>query len=268
MDEELELLVTAVVAADGAAQARAACRALQERVGGRVVETVDCSDEDPGCWSVTVRVTPGERVGSTAAAALSRSVRSLLRALGPGFATGRVSCEPPTAWTVVDDPDLVALLVPGGERLLVEAWTGTGWQPASGDFAPGTPDLPESDAEPEPVDDGTGPRLRLWVDVATDREAGAQWQSRAVASRVTREARLTGVARHATAIRVGFDLGRVDGDPARAVERVVAALGGTGWTPPERTERTVVSGWRRADPPMTGVVAVEVAAEIPSPVPR
>ncbi|WP_083960341.1 hypothetical protein [Streptoalloteichus hindustanus] len=291
MDDELELLITAVVAAEGADQARAACRGLRARVGGRVVETADCSDEDPGCWSVTISVRPGERAGSTAAAALTRSIRSFLRSLDPGFATSRVACEPPTAWTVVDDPDLVAPLVPGGERLLVEAWTGARWLPAGGDFAAGgarpgrtnhtdhtvysdhvddTGDAHDSDdwSEPEPVDDGSGPRLRLWVDVVAEREAGAEWQARAVASRITREARLTGVARHTTAIRVGFDLGRVDGDPGQVVATAVATLGGTGWTPPERTERAVVAGWRTPSPPPSGISAVELAADATAPVPR
>ncbi|MFC7341297.1 hypothetical protein [Saccharopolyspora griseoalba] len=119
-DDELELLITVVLGAEDETSARTACADLLDRVGGEPVNAADCSDEEPGCWSVTIAGRTGET--GRHPAALSRAVRGLLRELGPGFARQRVSCAPPTAWTVVDEPDLVAELVPGGERLLVEAW--------------------------------------------------------------------------------------------------------------------------------------------------
>ena len=119
-DEELELLITVVLAAEDENSAHAACANLLSRIGGRVVNTADCSDEEPGCWSVSLAARSGET--GPHPAALSRAVRGFLRELGPEFARHRVSCAPPTAWTVVDEPELIGELVPGGERLLVEAW--------------------------------------------------------------------------------------------------------------------------------------------------
>lgn len=122
-DDELVLLITAVVAAEDEAQARSACAGLVARIGGRVVGASDCSDEEPGCWSVTISRSSPERARHNVAAALARAVRVLARELGPGF-SARVACEPPAAWTVLDDPDLLDSLLPGAERLLVEAWVG------------------------------------------------------------------------------------------------------------------------------------------------
>ena len=122
--EDLELLITAVVAADDEQQARAACAALLRQVGGRVVRAIDCSDEEPGCWSVTISGVSGERATQNVAGALARAVRTFVRQLGDGVPTPRVACEPPTAWTVLDEPELINGLVPGAERVLVEAWAG------------------------------------------------------------------------------------------------------------------------------------------------
>ncbi|WP_344127612.1 hypothetical protein [Saccharopolyspora halophila] len=119
-NDELELLVTVVLAADDEHSAHTACADLLERTGGRPVTAADCSEEEPGCWSVSIARRTGETGRRTAA--LSRAVRTFLRELGPGFARQRVSCEPPTAWAVVDEPESIGQLVPGGERLLVEAW--------------------------------------------------------------------------------------------------------------------------------------------------
>lgn len=121
--EDLELLVTIVVGAADEQQARAACEELVSRAGGVVVAARDCSDEEPGCWSVAITVTTDEKATHSVSGALGRAVRTFVRGL-EGFPTPRVACEPPTAWTVLDDPDLIDVLVPGGERILVEAWVG------------------------------------------------------------------------------------------------------------------------------------------------
>ncbi|GAA4851747.1 hypothetical protein GCM10025787_38830 [Saccharopolyspora rosea] len=120
-DTELDMLITVVVAADDEQAARTACRDLVHRTGGRIVDCADCSDEEPGCWAVAIRRDCAE--SGRHVAALSRTVRNFLRELGPDFARHRVSCEPPTAWTVVDHPDLMGDLVEGGERMLVEVWS-------------------------------------------------------------------------------------------------------------------------------------------------
>ncbi|QFZ20102.1 hypothetical protein [Saccharothrix syringae] len=145
------------------------------------------SDVEPGCWSVTIDLVSGERVGQNVAGALARAVRAFVRQLGDGFPTPRVACEPPTAWTVLEDPALLDEVLPGVERLLVEAWAG------------GDPQHRER-VEPEPPaaeerEPDSGTRLLLRVDVATDRSAGAEWQARAVASRVARNGKITRVAR-------------------------------------------------------------------------
>ena len=119
-DDELELLITVVLGAEDENRAHTACANLLNRIGGWVVNAADCSDEEPGCWSVSLAARTGET--GPHPAALSRAVRGFLRGLGPEFSRHRVSCAPPTAWTVVDEPELIGALVPGGERLLVEAW--------------------------------------------------------------------------------------------------------------------------------------------------
>ncbi|MBQ6643192.1 MAG: hypothetical protein IJH84_19455, partial [Saccharopolyspora sp.] len=116
----LELLITVVLGAEDDGRAREACLPLLQRVGGRIVESGDCSDEEPGCWSVTIS-RPADST-HTGPAALARAVRTFLRELGSLYSGQRVACEPPAAWAVIDDPELVGELVPGGERLLLEAW--------------------------------------------------------------------------------------------------------------------------------------------------
>ncbi|SFS55998.1 hypothetical protein [Saccharopolyspora flava] len=118
---ELELLITVVVGAQDEASARQACEGLLRRVGAEVVTVADCSDEEPGCWSLTMSRGTGETGWHVAA--LSRVVRNFLRELGPEYARYRVACAPPTAWSVVDDPELIGELVPAGERLLIETWS-------------------------------------------------------------------------------------------------------------------------------------------------
>jgi hypothetical protein len=125
MDEDdLVLLITVVVEAADEHQARTACDALISRTGAQVVDARDCSDEEPGCWAVVITLPSAEKTTHNVSAALARAVRTFVRGLGDDFPTPRVACEPPTAWTVLDEPELISGLVPGAERVLVEAWAG------------------------------------------------------------------------------------------------------------------------------------------------
>ena len=122
--DDLVLLITVVVEAADEQQALAACDALTSRAGARVLDARDCSDEEPGCWAVIITEPSQEKASHNVSAALARTVRTFVRGLGDGFPTPRVACEPPTAWTVLDDPELISALVPGAERVMVEAWAG------------------------------------------------------------------------------------------------------------------------------------------------
>ncbi|MFB9498254.1 hypothetical protein ACFFR6_14850 [Saccharothrix mutabilis subsp. capreolus] len=283
--EDLELLITVVVAADDERQARTACAGLLRRVGGRVVGAGDCSDEEPGCWSVTVSLVSGERATQNVAGALARAVRTFVRSLGDDFPTPRVACEPPTAWTVLEDQPLLDGLVPGAERLLIEAWAGGDpqrrpepEQPEPEQPEPGRPepgqaeteqsartaetakngvDAPVADVEP-PV--GGGTRLLLRVDVAADRSAGAEWQARAVASRVVRSGKITRVAPHGHVLSVHVDLGSSVDSPTVALLDAVSSLGRTGWTPVEWSGESAVTRWSAAPVPSSGITAMELSA--------
>jgi hypothetical protein len=123
-EDDLVLLITVVVEAADEQQALAACDAFTSRAGARVLDARDCSDEEPGCWAVIITEPSPEKASHNVSAALARAVRTFVRGLGDGFAASRVACEPPTAWTVLDDPELISGLVPGAERVLVEAWAG------------------------------------------------------------------------------------------------------------------------------------------------
>lgn len=118
------LLITVVVEAADEQQARAACGTLTSGPGAQVLDARDCSDEEPGCWAVVITLPSPEKATHNVAAALARAVRTFVRGLGDGILVPRVACEPPTAWTVLDEPDVICALVPGAERVLVEAWAG------------------------------------------------------------------------------------------------------------------------------------------------
>ncbi|MBP2474954.1 hypothetical protein JOF53_003826 [Crossiella equi] len=258
VEDELELLVTVVVSAENESQARTACLGLVGLGGGRIVEAGDCSDEEPGCWSVTISQASGERAAASDAGALSRVVRQFVRSLGPDVALPRVSCEPPTAWTVLDDPDLVNTLVPGGERLLVEAWLG-----ASPLFTPAAEDPDEVVEPPLPVElpDGPVQRLRLSVDVAADRRAGAEWQARAVASRITHHGELTDFTPCGPGVLgVEFDLGLMPGDTATVLKEAVARVGHDNWSDLEWDGEHAATSWSAEPAPETGVIALQLFA--------
>ncbi|MHA6798257.1 hypothetical protein [Bounagaea algeriensis] len=114
--------ITAVVGADTASAAVTACSDLARLLSGEIAGAVDCSAEEPGCWAVTIHRAGAALSGTQSAeATLSGAVRRMLRALGAPLARGQVHCAPPTAWTVLEQPEVLAELVPGGERLLLEA---------------------------------------------------------------------------------------------------------------------------------------------------
>ncbi|QQQ76983.1 hypothetical protein IOD16_39615 [Saccharothrix sp. 6-C] len=260
VEEDLELLITAVVAADDEQQARAACSALLRQVGGRVVRAFDCSDEEPGCWSVTISRVSDERATQNVAGALARAVRTFVRRLGDEFPTPRVACEPPTAWTVLDDPALLDGLVPGAERLLVEAWAGGDPQqdrPTAGAARSDEPSAPERTTAAEPP---AGSQLSLRVDVATDRSAGAEWQARAVASRVARSGKITRVAPHGHLLSVHIDLGSSVNSPTVALQDAVASLGRSGWSEVEWSDGSGSTRWSAAPVPRAGIAALELTA--------
>ncbi len=121
-DPGLHCEITAVVGADTASAAVAACSDLAELLSGEIAGTVDCSAEEPGCWAVTIHRTGAALSGTQSTeATLSGTVRRMLRALGAPLTRGQVHCAPPTAWAVLEQPEVLAELVPGGERLLLEA---------------------------------------------------------------------------------------------------------------------------------------------------
>ncbi|WP_199441202.1 hypothetical protein [Umezawaea beigongshangensis] len=263
--DDLELLITVVVAAVDEQQARTACAPLVARVDGRVVRAGDCSDEEPGCWSVTVSLTSRERATHNVAAALARAVRSFVRLLGEDFPTPRVACEPPTAWTVLDDPHLLERAVPGAERLLVEAWAGGdpyGRRKRPEATEPNTEPEKAQQASPEQT---TSSRIRLLlrVDVVTDRSAGAEWQARAVASRVARRGTITRVAPQGRALSVHLDLGSTADSPATALLNAVSSLGRSGWSDVEWIDDEARVRWSADPVPDAGITGMELVAQHP-----
>lgn len=289
MDDHVELLVTVVLAADDERAARAACRDLVWQVDGRIVASADCSAEEPGCWSVTLRVPSEERATHHVAAPLARAVRQFVRGLGPDFVVPIVSCEPPTAWTVLDDPDAVSSLAPGAERILVEAWYGgdpyadaakeTAVElPAKSAVKPPEtvietasetqlPDDPQAvNAKPESYVAADGPgepvgcRLRLRVDVATSRVAGAQWQARALASRISRTATLAGITEHDGVLSVLVDLGTAHTPVPQTVLTAVSALDRPGWSALRWEGETAITTWTAKPRPESGITELELSS--------
>jgi len=256
MDDHVDLLVTVVLAAADEQAAVRACHELQWNVDGRIVESADCSAEEPGCWSVTMRVPTEERAAENVAAPLARAVRQFVRNLGPGFDTPRVACEPPTAWTVLDDPEALDALVTGAERLLVEAWFGEDPYPP----APAEPAWPEEDEAEERAAEEHQDRLWIRVDVVSDRASGAEWQARAVASRLSANPRLTGVTEADGVVSVHFELGDATGKPADAIRAAAAVLEATGWSDPIVTGGTAFTQWIARPRPVTGITALALSS--------
>jgi hypothetical protein len=275
-DDRVELLVTVVLAAEGERAARAACRELVWQVDGRIVEATDCSAEEPGCWSVTLRVPSEERATHNVAAPLARAVRQFVRGLGPDFVVPTVSCEPPTAWTVLDDPDAIESLATGAERLLVEAWYGGDPYPTGQDEnqessqesdpekATEKPPEPQQPARRQRPQADTGPapscRLTLRVDVATSRVAGAQWQARALASRISRTATVAGVTARDGVLSVLVDLGTAHTPVPQTVLTAVSALDRPGWSTLRWEGDTALTTWTANPRPEAGITELELSS--------
>ncbi|HEX3648268.1 MAG TPA: hypothetical protein VHV49_07560 [Pseudonocardiaceae bacterium] len=261
MDDHVELVVTVVLAAEGDRPARSACERLVWQVDGRIVESADCSAEEPGCWSVTMRVPSEERATHNVAAPLARAVRQFVRSLGPDVPVPRVSCEPPTAWTVLDDPDAVQALADGAERILVEAWHGPdpypGAEPAP-EPAP-EPVAPPARRNPPAVSDDTC-RLTLRVDVATTRPAGAEWQARALASRISRTATLAGITELDGVLSVLVDLGTARMPASQTVLTAVSALDRPGWSTLRWEGETAITTWTAKPKPHSGITELELSS--------
>lgn len=265
MDDHVELLVTVVLAASGDQPARSACGPLMWQVDGRIVATADCSAEEPGCWSVTLRVPSEERATHHVAAPLARAVRQFVRSLGPGFTVPRVSCEPPTAWTVLEDEDAVTSLVEGAERILVEAWFGDDPYPG-GALADGDPDEAVEPGEaPQAVPGAAASRLTLRVDVATSRAAGAEWQARALASRISRTVTLAGITERDGVLSVLVDLGTAPTPAPQSVRAAAEALDRPGWSALRWEGETAMTTWTAQPRPDSGITEVELSSspEIP-----
>jgi len=251
--QDFKLLVSVVVSAEDERQAHDACRDLVDRTAGSIMTSGDCSDEEPGCWSVTIGKDLPDVMVHNDAATLARTVRTFIRELAPGTPLPTVCCEPPTAWTVLDDPDLVGQLVPGAERLLVEAWS-----ERVPPLAPVAQPQAENSAAATAVEQAT--RLRLRVDVATGHPAGAQWQARALTSRVVDTAVITQVVERPDEVSVYLELGRHGETPDRAVLAAAEALGRSNWAPLSWDGRTAVLTWTdpfRAGP---GIIGLELTA--------
>jgi hypothetical protein len=268
-DDRVAVLVTVVLAAEGERAARAACQELVWQVDGRIVESADCSAEEPGCWSVTLRVPSEERATHNVAAPLARAVRQFVRGLN--IAVPTVSCEPPTAWTVLDDPDAIEPLVAGAERLLVEAWYGGDPYPAGDDEETEPPkppakpaDTPQPARRQRPPTGDTAPatvcRLTLRVDVATSRLAGAEWQARALASRISRTATVAGVTEHDGVLSVLVDLGTAQTPVPQTVLTAVSALDRPGWSALRWAGETASTTWTADPRPESGITELELSS--------
>ncbi|HEX5119234.1 MAG TPA: hypothetical protein VFW65_28935 [Pseudonocardiaceae bacterium] len=259
MDDHVELVVTVVLAAEGDQPARSACERLVWQVDGRIVESADCSAEEPGCWSVIMRVPSEERATHNVAAPLARAVRQFVRGLGADFTVPRVSCEPPTAWTVLDDPDAVAGLVEGAERILIEAWYGADPYPGAEPAVPAPPEeAPPVRRNPPPAEDAS--RLTLRVDVATNRPAGAEWQARALASRISRTATLAGITERDGVLSVLVDLGTARMPASQTVLTAVSALDRPGWSALRWEGETAITTWTAKPKPNSGITELELSS--------
>ena len=100
----------------------------------------------------------------------------------------------------------------------------------------------------------------LRVDVAADRSAGAEWQARAVASRVARSGKITRVAPHGHVLSVHLDLGSSIDSPTVALLDAVSSLGRSGWTPVEWSGGSAVTRWSATPVPTAGITALELTA--------
>jgi hypothetical protein len=107
---------------------------------------------------------------------------------------------------------------------------------------------------------GTGCRLTLRVDVATSRVAGAQWQARALASRISRTATLAGVTEHDGVLSVLVDLGTAHTPVPQAVLTAVSALDRPGWSALRWEGETAITTWTAKPRPESGITELELSS--------
>jgi hypothetical protein len=180
---------------------------------------------------------------------------------------------------VLDDPERLDGLVPGAERLLVEAWAGgdpdrkrAEEAPADAEVEPESPEWPPEEVIQEPDDlpgrventTVSGVRLLLRVDVKADRRAGAEWQARAVASRVAHTSYITRVDPHDHVLSVHIDLGPSVDSPTTALLGAVSSMGRSGWSAVEWVGDDAVIRWSASPAPDSGITALELTASAAS----
>jgi hypothetical protein len=166
---------------------------------------------------------------------------------------------------VLDDPDAIEPLVAGAERLLVEAWYGgdpypAGDEPAAAPRKPADTPQPARRQRPATGDTGPGCRLTLRVDVATSRMAGAQWQARALASRISRTATVAGVTEHDGVLSVLVDLGTAQTPVPQTVLTAVSALDRPGWSALRWEGETASTTWTANPRPDSGITELELSS--------
>jgi hypothetical protein len=100
----------------------------------------------------------------------------------------------------------------------------------------------------------------LRVDVATSRAAGAEWQARALASRISRTATLAGITEHDGVLSVLVDLGTTRTPAPQAVLTAVAALDRPGWSALRWEGDTAITTWTAKPRPDSGITELELSS--------
>ena len=152
------------------------------------------------------------------------------------------------------------------ERILVEAWHGTDpypgaepvAAPAAAQPAPEEPAAAPVRRGAPPADDSC--RLTLRVDVATDRPAGAEWQARALASRISRTATLAGITERDGVLSVLVDLGTARMPASQTVLTAVSALDRPGWSALRWEGETAITTWTAKPKPNSGITELELSS--------
>jgi hypothetical protein len=125
------------------------------------------------------------------------------------------------------------------------------------DTAAPTRQHPQADTE---SGDDAGCRLSLRVDVATSRAAGAEWQARALASRISRDATLTGITEHDGVLSVLVDLGTMRTPAPQTVLTAVSALDRPGWSALRWEGETAITTWTARPRPESGITELELSS--------
>jgi hypothetical protein len=107
---------------------------------------------------------------------------------------------------------------------------------------------------------GEGCRLTLRVDVATSRAAGAEWQARALASRISRNGTLTGITERDGVLSVLVDLGTTRTPASQTVLTAVSALDRPGWSALRWEGETAITTWTARPRPESGITELELSS--------